>query len=223
MARGVIGMTGLAYMGVSASTPPELKVIDRAPVVGDNFTLPLGGFWLHPAGKTSYQLMSLEGGEAFYAKIYQQGTNGQVLIAKDGDNPIFATITSNDSSINFTLGENTLDMSASATGFSWTTVTSATNLVINNGYVSYSVARLEFTLPATASVGDVFKIRGLGIGGWKIIQNAGQKISSLEHTSTEGVTGYIESTHKYNGLDLECIDDNNHFRASNKDGNIKIV
>lgn len=219
-----VGMRGLAYVGSSAANPPELKIIDRAPKTTDNYVLPLGGIWIDPDTKSIYQLVSLENDVAFYAKVYQQGLNGQILIGKDGDNPIYADITSNDGSINFTMGENSLDMSASATGFTWTTVTSATDLVANNGYVpNDDVSRLVFTLPATAEVGDLFKIRGLGVAGWKVSQNASQFISSLTGESTPGVTGYIESTMKFEGLDIECIEQNTHFRASNKDGNITIV
>ena len=41
------------------------------------------------------------------------GTNGQLLVGSTGADPVFATIASADSSIEFTLGAGTLDLSAS--------------------------------------------------------------------------------------------------------------
>ena len=59
----------------------------------------------------------------------------------------------------------------------WVSATADTTAASNTGYLANSnTALVTFTLPATPAVGDVFKISGAGVGGWKIAQNAGQSI-----------------------------------------------
>lgn len=86
-----------------------------------------------------------------------------------------------------------------ASGVTWSTVTGPTNLVANHGYFVNGGSTLNFTLPATAAVGDTFYIGVLNtaVGGWKINQNAGQYIignaaqlpSAL--VTTTGVSGNV--------------------------------
>lgn len=63
--------------------------------------------------------------------------------------------------------------------FSWTVV-AATNIQLqsNLGYLFTTNAMVTFTLPSAANPGDVIYISGAGLGGWKILQNAGQTIKS---------------------------------------------
>lgn len=46
----------------------------------------------------------------------------------------------------------------------------------NNGYIATNNAQVTITLPVAPSVGDIVRLSGSGIGGWKIAQNAGQSI-----------------------------------------------
>lgn len=62
------------------------------------------------SGLTAHGILIAEGNGAFVASTV--GTNGQVLIGANTADPAFATITSNDSSITFTTGTNTLNMVA---------------------------------------------------------------------------------------------------------------
>jgi len=62
-------------------------------------------------------------------------------------------------------------------GITWLDVTGTTQQAVSNtGYMADNGSQVTITLPATASVGDLIQITGVGAGGWKIAQNAGQSI-----------------------------------------------
>ena len=72
-------------------------------------------------------------------------------------------------------------------GVTWVDVSSTSFQAISNtGYLANNVAEVAITLPATPTVGDVFRINGIGTGGWKLVQNAGQWIG------TSGLPGNAE-------------------------------
>jgi photosystem II stability/assembly factor-like uncharacterized protein len=62
----------------------------------------------------------------------------------------------------------------------WVSVTgTAVQAQSNTGYVaSNDTAQVVVTLPADPAVGDVLRISGAGLGGWKIAQNAGQGVDT---------------------------------------------
>lgn len=61
--------------------------------------------------------------------------------------------------------------------FFWVTVTANVQSYPNVGYIcSNNVTPVKVTLPASPSVGDTFKVAGIGAAGWIIAQNAGQTI-----------------------------------------------
>ncbi len=62
-------------------------------------------------------------------------------------------------------------------GITWETVTdNQVQAQPNTGYIANSASRVTVTLPAEPSVGDIVEISGAGTGGWKIVQNEGQRI-----------------------------------------------
>ncbi len=62
-------------------------------------------------------------------------------------------------------------------GITWTQVTGTTQQAASNaGYMANNAAQVTITLPAAPAVGDIVAVSGLGAGGWKIAQNAGQHI-----------------------------------------------
>jgi hypothetical protein len=46
----------------------------------------------------------------------------------------------------------------------------------NCGYIANNAAQVTITLPTTPTTGDTVRVSGLGAGGWKIAQNAGQSV-----------------------------------------------
>jgi hypothetical protein len=88
----------------------------------------------------------------------------------------------------------------------WKIVTGSTQSATNkDGYVANSASRIDFALPATANLGDEFKIAGLGSGGWRISQGAGQTITFGDLTTTAGSGGRIDSTHQRDSATLIAL------------------
>lgn len=48
----------------------------------------------------------------------------------------------------------------------------------NTGYVASNAAEVTVTLPESPEVGDIVRVTGAGEGGWKVVQKAGQRIST---------------------------------------------
>lgn len=75
-----------------------------------------------------------------------------------------------------------------AAGVNWVSVSAAAQQAEpNTGYLASSDDQVVVTLPAAPAVGDIVQVTGVGAGGWKIAQNAGQSIV----TSNLGGTGNI--------------------------------
>jgi photosystem II stability/assembly factor-like uncharacterized protein len=64
--------------------------------------------------------------------------------------------------------------------FFWVTVSNlSTQIFPNIGYIATNnTAPVTLTLPSLPSVGDVYKVAGVGAGGWIIAQNANQMIAA---------------------------------------------
>lgn len=72
-------------------------------------------------------------------------------------------------------------------GISWSQVTGTTQQAASNaGYMANNAAQVTITLPAVPSVGDIVQVSGLGAGGWKIAQNAGQSIVTSNIPAVSG-------------------------------------
>lgn len=156
--------------------------------------------------------------------VTAQPTNGQLLIGSTGVDPVLATLTAG-TGISITNGAGSIEIDATGgTGFSWTEVTGTTQAAaVDNGYITNNVAQVVVTLPSTASIGDRVAISGLGAGGWKIAQNASQVIHFGEHDTTTGVGGYLESTHRYDQVELLCVQANTDWTVRHAVGNITYV
>ncbi len=90
------------------------------------------------------------------------------------------------SATNFTGGGHGLTNVPGA--FFWVTVAANTQAQPNVGYLcNNGVAPVTITLPSSPSVGDVYKVAGVGAGGWMIKQNANQMIASGNLSDSIGV------------------------------------
>lgn len=116
-------------------------------------------------------------------------------------------------------------ISVTGGGFPWTDVTGATQtLAINNGYVTNRGGGVTYTLPATATEGDMIWISGK-LGLWTVAQNANQQILVGSSSSTTGIGGSIVATNVGDCILLLCITGgaSTIWRALNLVGNITIV
>lgn len=112
------------------------------------------------------------------------------------------------------------DINTEYTPFSWNVITEPATLISNNGYISNSSSRLQITLPETAYVGDIVRITGMGEGGWKLVQHTDQQIHFLSKNSIRGITGYIQSAHYRDSVELICVIENTDFNIISSVGTI---
>jgi hypothetical protein len=106
----------------------------------------------------------------------------------------------------------------------WVAVAAASQtMVAQHGYVNNNAGLTTFTLPATANFGDIIEIAGVGAGGWKIAQNAGQSIVVGSLTSTVGAGGSVSSTMATDTIRLLCTTANTTFKALSWAGNLTVV
>lgn len=82
-----------------------------------------------------------------------------------------------------------------------------TNAQVNHAYISNNSFLETFLLPAVKSDGDEVWVQGIGNGGWKITQNAGEFIRFGSQITTVGVTGYLYSNNQYNFVKLKWSSD----------------
>ena len=95
-------------------------------------------------------------------------------------------------------------------------------MAVNNGYIANNASQVSLSLPASSIIGDTIKVQGKGTGGWRVAQNAGQTIYFNSLISTTGTSGYIESTQRYNSVELVCITANNDWAVNSASGNIQV-
>ena len=130
-------------------------------------------------------------------------TSGQVVIGGT-TTPAAATLTAG-TGITINNGNNSITISASTSGFSWTDVTSPTqSMAVENGYITDRGAGVVYTLPSTASLGDTMLVVGkLGLA--TITPNANQQILIGSASGTVGATGTAVSNNVGDCLELVCI------------------
>lgn len=201
---------------------------DSLTAVTNGLTVTLGATTLTPlAGTNGGVVVSSTSGVITH--IENPSTDGQLLIAAaDGTNPVWASITSSDSSITVTPGTHTLSLTVtSPSGLVWAEVNDATKtLAVSHGYLTTrATTPVVFLLPATAIVGQIVAVVGsTGTGGWSITQGTDQYIkfgSSVGTTASTG--GSISSTNQYDTIELICNVTNLGWVVRNAVGNLTIV
>jgi len=109
--------------------------------------------------------------------------------------------------------------------FAWTVVTANTQAIVeNNGYfANNSTQAVDFTVPATAAVGDTFEIASMHANGFVINQGAGQSIIIGNLVTTTGITGSITSAAVGDWVKVVCIVANTQFMATVQQGNLTVA
>lgn len=119
-------------------------------------------------------------------------------------------------------GAGTIQIDTTMSLFSWSIVTSATNpniLAVDNGYIAKGVPAVNFILPAAASVGDVFWIKGYG-NLWTLSQNALQVIRlGFPIETTVGALGKVTATTIKDSIQLLCVTKDIEFEIISCIGN----
>lgn len=105
-------------------------------------------------------------------------------------------------------------------GITWQAVTTNTTLVKANGYFSNNT-NVIFTLPATAAVGDTFRISNIGTG-FTVAQNASQSIRLGNVVSTTGTGGSVVSTTLGDSIEIVCSVANTEFQIVSSIGELTL-
>lgn len=75
MSKRLTGLPALAYMGVEASTPPQMYLAKRAPTISDSRNFNIGDLWLDESSESLYVLVSLSRGEATWVTTFGGATS----------------------------------------------------------------------------------------------------------------------------------------------------
>ena len=95
-------------------------------------------------------------------------------------------------------------ISPAAAGIAWSGIAGTTQIAaVNSGYVVQNASQTTITLPATAAIGSVVSVRGLGAAGWILKANTGQTIKLGSQTTSSG--GTLTNAEQYDTVDVTCI------------------
>lgn len=132
-------------------------------------------------------------------------TDGQLVIGSTAGAPAAATLTQG-TGVTITNASNSITISATGGGLSFSTITAATlAAAVNHGYVlNHAATPCVVTLPATAAVGDAVEVIGLtGSGGWTLTANTGQTI--VFGSATSSTAGSWSSTNAADSCIVKCV------------------
>jgi hypothetical protein len=122
---------------------------------------------------------------------------------------------------------NTLTISFSGSGFTWSTITNPAPVVLATGNVGFTtnvvggVFKADITLPAVAAAGDIVEVAGApGSTGWILRAAAGQRIY-LDNQFTN-VAGYMESNNVTTYITVKCIVANTTWSVRSISGSVGI-
>lgn len=149
-------------------------------------------------------------------------TDGQVVIGSTSGNPTASTLTAG-TGINISNGSGSITINATGVGTTIEVTGISASMAVNDTYIANNASLVTLTLPATAAIGDVIKVRGKGAGGYSIAQNSSQQIIAGTVSTTIGVTGAASNTQQYDGVDLICIVANTTFSVSGAWGALNYV
>ena len=101
-------------------------------------------------------------------------------------------------------GAGALPVWSNPTGGAYVSIAGTTQAAaVNTVYLVANAGQTTITLPATAAIGQIVGVDGLGAGGWIITANTGQTINIGQTNSS--VAGTVTSAGNYNSVTLRCI------------------
>ena len=162
-----------SQVGLPASSTPTAAV--NLPVISGIFNVRLGDT-IFP-NMTALPSTVFDSDRVMLRTWFDDGTHGNALLLPD--QPI--------TSVAYAFHAASADTATTATyvindrtGIMWVRVTGTSQQAqANRGYLADNATTMvTITLPTSTSIaiGDTIRVSGLGLGGWRIAQNAGQKI-----------------------------------------------
>lgn len=152
------------------------------------------------------------------------------IIVSDGTNWVASTETwatpSTSGNVLTSDGTNWTSAAPSSGGLTWSVITADQSIVANNGYICNKAGLLTLTLPASSSIGDMFRVTGINTAlGWKIGQNASQQIYFGTSSTTAGTGGSLASSAIRDSVELVCVGSGSSsvWQVQSSIGNITVV
>lgn len=183
----VVRFDGTDFVAADNSSEPNAEVvgiISSIPNV-DQFYITQMGF---VSGLTT---VPFEGGGFVPGDLYYLSSAAGIMTAikpttvGQVELPCYVAYTTNSGFFFASVG----DLIESGTLFNWTTVTTNTNMAVNQGYFVNGPGSIDLLLPPASSPGDIIEIATLGTNGCVITQAAGQSVNIADDTSTVGAGG----------------------------------
>ncbi len=74
---------------------------------------------------------------------------------------------------------------------------------VGNGYIIGNSSQTTITLPATAAVGSIVAVQGMGAAGWILAANTGQTIQDGATVTSSG--GSLTSANQWDTVQVVCV------------------
>ena len=219
--------TGTAHLMVDPATNGNITFTPNGTgrvVAAKGITIASGNITITDLAAVSSGILRINS-TGVASTLEDSSTDGQVLISSSTGPAAWASLTAG-TNVTITPGTNTIEIAASggSTGMTWTEVTGTTvSLAAENGYVMNNANLITATLPATCAVGKRIALLGKGAGGWKVAQNDSQTIHFIAVDTTTGTGGYLQSSERYDCIEIICITADTDFVVRSSTGNITIV
>lgn len=141
--------------------------------------------------------------------------SAQLLIGSTGATPVAATLTQG-SNVTITNADGSITIAASS-GAAWVDQTSTSvTMAAHTSYVADSASLITFSLPASPTLGDEYRIVSKGAGGWTIAVGEDQVINfGVDQTSIS-----LSSTAAGDAVYLVYISAEGAFQVLSAQGNL---
>lgn len=150
-----------------------------------------------------FGLPNLSGNISFDGGTTLLNTDGEVWIGSSSGIPVPATLTAG-SGISIANASNSITISATAGGFTWSVITTNVIAAAENGYMTNNGSLISIALPSTSALGDTFEVLDPVGGLFQITQGSGQNIQIGNLSTTVGTGGSLTSTSQGDSLQLIC-------------------
>ncbi len=117
----------------------------------------------------------------------------------------------------FKFPDDTLQTSAA---FNWQVISNSTQAVPNHGYIIATPAQLTLTLPVTPVAGDVIRVAGLGLGGWRLAQASGQSVLAGKAIALSADSNWTAHASSHNWWAIASSADGTKLATMNSGGSI---
>lgn len=215
------------YLAINAARSPRIYIFENAPQPSNWRGFQLLDEAYVPSTKKWYKLLSLAGNQADW-QLQASDTNDFIseVVTDAGTAIPVANIVNmvGGTGCNTSAIGNTITINSTGGGYEWQVVTTPTKTIeTNKAYFANFALGVTFTLPATANIGDSFKIVSVD-GIITINQLVNQQIIFGNTTTSLGNAGALIGTSSGDVIEIGCWDTNNNWIVINgPQGNFGVI